>query len=344
MTQPVTSGRASWPADFDGPPPPPELPVERLSRDLRALPDPGDGAPGQGLVRLTPLPSAGIDPPSSGVTAVGARLDAFLARATPTFRTPEGSVAVPIGFWINAPSWGPPPAALDPVLSAVGLSIDEARSVKVGRGSPEVIQRVVQRLIDAGQLPAQTQNSQPSKDLGDRVRQLMFTWHLGLDCAGYVAPATIAAQGVSRAAASLGPADDEALANLAGRGYAIVGGGPANWRAGDLVVLAPNKKGEYGHTAIVRAAAPASPEEIQRLRDRWSLPPAAAASAAWDKVVVDSSWGNSGQPELGGVERRTWWHDQTTGLWASASSGDLVVTKGPYDHDHHQVFRPKETR
>src|SRR5271166_5896983 len=108
MTQPISSGRDPWPVDFDGPPPPPQLPVERLTSDLSALPDPGAGSPGQGLVRLTPRPSVGIDPPSRDVTAVGARLDAFLARATPTFRTPEGWVAVPIGFWINNSSWSKP--------------------------------------------------------------------------------------------------------------------------------------------------------------------------------------------------------------------------------------------
>jgi hypothetical protein len=334
MTQPVT--RSGWPSDFVGPLPPTTLPHPPGASGVDLLPDPGERA----LNRLSAR-AVGSTDPAPDASVVGERLDAFLAAATPTFRTSEGEVTVPIGFFMTSSSRvsGRDEAALGSVLSRAGLAASYGR-VTNGRASPDVITKSVQALIDAGYLPPKTDTG--STGLVDRVRQLMFTWGIGLDCAGYVAPATLAARAVRREESGFVRPEDENLSNLGGKGYRRVAPG-APLQTGDVVVLAPDDVNAIGHRAIVRDATSATASEIQTIRDTWRLPESAKGSDVWDKIVVDSSWGNGGvSPDRGGVQRHTWWHDKVTGLWAWSS--DVLghqVTPGPHGHPKFDVFRPR---
>jgi hypothetical protein len=65
---------------------------------------------------------------------------------------------------------------------------------------------------------------------------------------------------------------------------------------------------------------------------------------SWEKVQVDSSWGNYGDPQEGGVARMTWWHDRTTDTWVSTQRGEVLNGKVPYGHDRYEVFRPSGVR
>jgi hypothetical protein len=342
MTQPL--GRSEWPVAVVGPPPPPAspaLPIEKVTRDIEGLPDPGARS-----IRLTPV-VAGIEPTAdSGVAA--ARLDAFMLRATPTFRTAEGSVTVSIGFYMSTTPTPPPRPGFAPILARAGISREDAILVTLGRASSDVAARVTQALLDANAWPPQdwlaahrAPGAPPSREipLATRVRELMLYWHVGSDCANYVTRATLAVRNISRTDAGFATPALESLSRLPTQGYVKLAPG-APLRTGDVIALHPDAKNFYGHRVIVRDAAPASPSEIAQIRERWSLQGAARTSAAWDRVVVDSSWGSGAWPALGGVERRTWWHDRTTGTWAYADQGSVTgAGVGPDGHSSFDVFR-----
>jgi hypothetical protein len=336
MTQPVRSSVTAWEANRLGPPPPPELPTQPSTRSVQDLPDHSQG---QRDILLQPRPATGTRPSDWERSAVGAGLDAFLARAAPTFVTAEGWVAVSIGFYMNDPR---PNEPLEAVARAAGLSADQARWVTQGRGSPEAIAKVTQALIDSGHLPARSASGSTAPC--DRIRQMMYDWRLGLDCAGYVAAAILASRGVTRAQAGLLRPDHEDLSHLSAQGYASLPRESAN-RPGDVYVMHENPPtrevpNPVGHRAIVREAGPASPAEIDRVKAMWpSLPAAARASTVWQRIVVDSSFGNGQNPLNGGVRRDTWWHDRTTGVWAWDWHGEKVVTEGPYNHKTYEVMR-----
>jgi hypothetical protein len=331
MTQPVV--RNEWPISFVGPSGPPPLPEEKTLRDIEALPDPLS----RSVALLTPTSAAAIDHPRQ-ISIAGTRLDAFMERATPTFQTPQGRVAVSIGFFMTGVS---PPAGnsarLASVVAKAGISKADASLLVVGRASPEVIAKATQGLIDDGQLgpaPAGT-----PVELAARIRTLMAAFGIGLDCAGYVAQAVLAARGVTRAEARFAAPANESLSNLGSQGYVKVPLG-AQLRTGDVFALRGDEKNPIGHRAVVREAVLATPAEVDGVKDTWpALPAVAKASQRWEKVVVDSSWGNGGNGAIGGVERRAWWHDTVSGIWAWADSHDGHGIDGIYSHTTFDVFR-----
>jgi hypothetical protein len=332
MTQPVT--RNDRPVEVGGPPPP--SPSDPSSGRIEGLPDPAGGPP----VRLVPLPSA-APASSTGRAVIGGRLDAFLARATPTFRTAEGEVTVPISFYMND---GVPPARredLRQLLQGAGLPRADIEDVVVGRGSPVRIAEATQALIDAGKLEPPGPDGEPS--LADRIRRMNFVWSVGIDCAGYVALASLQARGISRASAGFAVPQNENLYNLRARGFTAVTA--EGLRAGDIISLHGNGAPAGEHRAIVRDATPATPEEIEAIRRVWVVEGRARSSMKWDKVVVDSSWGGGADAPQGGVARNTWWHERTTGLWASSVGGTaLPLSKTPYAHATYEIFRPAGRR
>ena len=326
MTQPVT--RNEWPVDFVGPPPPPALPIEPVTRGIEDLPTPAQ----RSVVRLAPQPAASAEPPVDA-SAAGRALDEYLLRFTPTFRTPEGQVAVPIGFHMNSPGGAQPPSniVLQRIVSQTDLSPADQQLVLVGKGSPEAIARVTQALIDAGYLPPADDHG--NTGLGARVRQMTITWRVGVDCAGYVAPALLALRGVTPSHAGFPKPAQENLGDLASRGYVAVPDG-APWKTGDVVVMHSTGERDPGHRAIVRDAGPVSAAELQRLNTFSGLP-SLPGEDTWEKIVVDSSWGGGA-----GAQRRTWWHDKTQGAWVYATTdGTLWSSTGPYGHPSFQVFR-----
>jgi hypothetical protein len=343
MTQPVASYRSDWLRDLDGPPPPPSPPALPPLRDPLALPDAGGGAAGKGSIRLPPLVVSGLDGAQVPVSVITARLDAFIVRATPTFRTAEGWATVTIPFWMS--TFGnissADEAALAGVAARAGLNAYQVGLLHAGRATPEVIESVTQGLIDAGYVPARTFTG--SDRMPDRVRQTMMRFGIGLDCAGYVAPAGLVARGIARGPSGFSAAEYEDLSNLTGKGYAKVTV-LADLRPGDVFALAPNGDGDIGHRAIVRDARSATPSEIQELGRQWPLPESATRSAQWQKIVVDSSWGSFGNPLAGGVDRRVWWHEATTDVWAWTDRAKNVVTAGPYGHLHYAAYTPRSAR
>jgi hypothetical protein len=282
---------------------------------------------------------------------VAAQLDAFLIRATPTFGTSEGWATVAITFRMtvkevsNEHSAPKEPSEVDKQRTAAvqraRLPKDVSRLLTEGRASPEVVARVTQGLIDMGYLPTRTNSG--SAAVPDRIRQMMLDHSIGIDCAGYVQLASLFARGLTRVQAGFVEVTNEDLSNLGAKGFIRVKD-VALLRPGDIFVLDTDDNNPIGHRAIVRTQRAASSVDIQGIRANWHLPASAAASDAWSMVVVDSAWGGFGDPLQGGVERRTWWHDATSGVWAWVDQGVPVVTSGPYRHSKFTMFTPKERK
>lgn len=287
-------------------------------------------------------------------TVIQQRLDAFKESATPKFHTKDGqevSVAIPFRMRPRESLMAQRDDASQPFIrqeriarANVAVLKDLAASVGVrgrafneltsGRGTPENIRRVTQALIDANQLPPGTKD-----DADARIRTMMCNYGVGLDCAGYVQQAFLASRGVSRAEVGFQPPVLEDLGSLAKHGFRDVT--PSGARAGDLFILKPPGEGQVGHTAIVRDVRSATPEEAQvlsTLKKEWGHPDAAAIQ----RLELDSSWGNSADPQLGGVQRQFFWHDTVSGQWMHQTNGTWCVNPAdkPYlKHALQGVFR-----
>jgi cell wall-associated NlpC family hydrolase len=276
-------------------------------------------------------------------TAVTARLDAFLALATPTFHTTEGDVAVSIAFRMNSSvSWNAGEVSRNSgaLVSAgrrAGLTEGTVSLVISGRASVAQAAVLAQALIDEGHLPP---GGPGTSKLAVRVRQMMFSFGVGVDCAGYVQQAFLAAHDVKRSAVGLRPPLLENLSGLDQRGYVRVA--LSDVRTGDLFILQPPSPTSVGHTAIVRDAYPTTRPEFDRLQKAVGLSNAQAASGRWTTFVVDSSWGSGGVAQDGGVARRQWWHDTISDKWLSSGDrGSVTVSTGPYEHTIEGIFRLK---
>jgi hypothetical protein len=341
MTNPITSARDPW--ALEDPPPPPWEPSATPQRDVSELPD-GGALPG-GLPLPSQSPSVVTAPrvTRAAGTAVTARLDAFLALATPTFHTKEGDVAVSMAFRMNSAfSWnagevGGNSGALVTAGRRAGLTEATVSLVTSGRASVAQAAVLAQALIDEGHLPP---GGPGTANLAVRVRQMMFSFGVGVDCAGYVQQAFLAAHNVTRSAAGLRPPLLENLSGLDQRGYVRVS--LADARTGDLFILQPQSSTSVGHTAIVRDAHPTTGAEFDRLKKTIGLSNEEAANGHWTTFVVDSSWGSGGVAQDGGVARRTWWHDTTSDKWiSSGDGGSITFTPGPYHHSIDGIFRLK---
>jgi hypothetical protein len=342
MTQPVGSFRSEWFPDLVGPPPPPTLPgAPPPSGEPSGPPDPSTATTSE-MVRLVPVNVAAASDSKASPSIVAARIDAFLLRAMPTFRTDEGWANVAISFRMTMFSQPDTHGTeRNAAIQRAGLVRSVSDLLVTGRATPEVVASVTQSLIDMGRLPAAAMDG--SKAVPDRIRQLMFDFHIGIDCASYVAQASLLARGLTRAQAGFVEVKDEDLSNLAAKGFTRISR-VESLRPGDVFVLEPEQAGLVGHRAVVRAQRPASSTEIESIRATWLLPASAAHSDRWSMVVVDSSWGSFGVPSFGGVERRTWWHEATSDVWAWVDRGSSVVTAGPYGHTHWAIYTPKEAQ
>jgi hypothetical protein len=345
MTQPVPRDSAfSSPFSPDPlappPPPPPPPPAEPShSQDplgidlLHALED----RPPPVVLRLTPRVVGGVG--SAAGSDVGSGLTDFLNSAKPTFRTDEGLVKVPLGFYMRgSPGSDYSKELLDLALTKAGITGNDRNLLLVGKGTPALVARATQSLIDEGCLPPKTVGG--SEDLGGRVRELMAKYRLGIDCAAYVIGAVSSARGVSPTAAGF-QIDGDGLYELGAKGYEKLPPG-AVLQPGDIVCL----HGKTGrpteeHRAVVSACGSLSRGAVEA--SPWLSKDfiAAHASDSWEYVQVDSSWGNYGDPQEGGVARKTWWHDRTTGTWVSPEREKILTGQVPYGHAWYEVFRPK---
>jgi hypothetical protein len=238
---------------------------------------------------------------------VQAALQAFLVQATTLTVSVRGHpVTVSIPFQMVHPD------EVAPTL------------VQAGRGTLTQIRQLTEKLL---QDPKFDSNF-PRDSVGLRAK--MFELHIGLDCAGYVRRAAVAAGVMS---------DDGRIAfddlnpeSMNRHGFALVAG-YEQARPGDIFVLAGRPDGTgIGHRAIVYSRHVATADEVP-------ADVAAKLGAAAGPVhvfEVDSSWGAYQQAQLGGVRRETWWYGTATQQWAWESSvpgkPGRSVGVGPYGH------------
>jgi hypothetical protein len=336
MTQPITSRSSLTFDETTAPPPSPVLP---RARDVSELPDATGALPGALTAGPTPSVTANQVVTRAEAVVMAQRLDAFQALANPTFHTAEGDVTVAIPFRMNREYYGHGmvvagnASALAAAGRRVGLTDEAVALVKAGRATPLQVALLAQGLIDEGRLPV---GGQGTPGLAQRVRVMMFDHGVGLDCAGYVQQALLAARGVTRASVGLRPPLMENLGGLAQRGYARVSVEEA--RSGDLLILqapAPSANDPHpvGHTAIVRDARPTTGGERDWLTRAGQISGAAAANGRWTTIVVDSSWGSGGSAARGGVDRRTLWHETVSDQWVWTEDRS-VVESGPLPYAH----------
>jgi hypothetical protein len=290
------------------------------------------------------------------------RLDAFLAKATPTYRLPAeggGTVAVPVAtpFRMGGKTEVRPgetdettlryaaqdervskhASELTAIAGKLGIGPVALGAIQVGRGTPSQIHALTQALIDANKLSPATNGESDVV----RVRRMMCDYGIGTDCAGYVQQALVAAQGITRAQAGLDPQmTNESLSNLSPTRFSRVAVEDA--RAGDVLALGPPPGShEVGHRLIVFDRHDASPEELARY---------CKAGTSLDRshltvLSVDSSYGSSALPAKGGVGRQTWLYDGKswgTVVPAQVENGTRIpervgVHDQPYDGRHRLI-------
>lgn len=269
----------------------------------------------------------GADPAPSG--PIQTRLEAFLERATPSFTLDGKSVRVPLPFRMTVKPGTPDPndqwqtqesvvkrneKELRSAAASVGLSDPTHLGLlRSGRATPEDVQKVTQALIDRGRLPAQ---SRELPDAASRVRQMMFDYGLGIDCAGFVQQDLLASRGLRRDQTRLKrDISNEDLTNLSAEGFRKVPIDAA--QPGDILVLDPPPgTREPGHTLIVYDRREATAEELTALR---SLPEFASGHVT--AYVLDSSFGSKAKFNEGGVMRQIWWRNDDNKSWARQARG-----------------------
>jgi hypothetical protein len=268
----------------------------------------------------------------------GAPIAASKAKARPQFRYARGD-----SDQVKA-------AAISKVDRLVGGALSAAHRDAIGRAvygraKPSEIAGITQALIDKGELDA-LPRAVRARSARFRVRALQRKFKIGIDCAGYVQLAFIYAY--------TGKDDDppalrtglglhaqrtwEALRSLPAGHFTKV---PiVDARTGDLFVLEPQATSGDGawHTVIVA--------------DR-------KVAGAVHTFEVHASWGvDLFGVRAGGVQKRTWQHDTSTGEWWDIAPNDrkgacgkdvkrgdrtCVNKAGPYaGHRPFGMYRAKE--
>jgi hypothetical protein len=241
----------------------------------------------------------------------------------------------------------------------------DIHSVAWGRATPEQIQRVTQALIDSGALTALKQGWEkqgepafkakypntpwPPSD-ADAVKLMQWSMGAGVDCAGYAQQEFLAVHGGSPANYGLQDLGNENLADLkSNRHFQQVG--PAAAEPGDVMVLRPPAGGlPIGHAVMV--------QDRHELTDaeRANYPGIDKFAKPGDKVqvvTVEGSFGpgGRGEPGMGGVQRRAFFYNETTGRWAdmrpdrngtTSYSVHASNTTGPYDHPMDGIYHPRQ--
>lgn len=211
--------------------------------------------------------------------------------------------------------------------------------VTAGKGTPAQIRAVTQALIDS---PA-WKKYQHISPVENAIRQLMWDHCIGADCSGYTHNAFLASRSATSSRYSLGSPLQSAIQQPPKSVFRKIEK-PEEARSGDVLLLGPPPKDTVGHKVIVY--------------DRQEVPTGSALHAAARKslgstkdaklhvFVVDSSWGASGDPQQGGVERRRWIYDESTQKWGALESRGIVqsTAKGPYDHPLQGIYRPTAER
>jgi hypothetical protein len=253
------------------------------------------------------------------------RLNRFQESMIATYRTPDGKTADVSPPFEMAPGYKDQQAIsrdathqrhLNNVMKSQKAAPTIWR-VQAARGNPEEIRTVIQALIDDHAL-----DDEPSGgSLEQRIRRMIYNYMIGTDCAGYVQQAYLAAKGIERQQSGLGRSIvNENLSNLLQKGFTRVD--PSAALPGDLIVLSPPEHENIGHRAIVYSQRPATANDKETLK---KILGGFTDGGSMRVLEVDSSWGSGGNPELGGIQRRTWWYNPGgTPRWAWTEEGRIA--------------------
>jgi cell wall-associated NlpC family hydrolase len=228
-----------------------------------------------------------------------------------------------------------------------GPKMQEAiRYVAGGKGTSEQVKMITDALIKSGEFE-KAKAAHPGLSDSDTIRMMQWDHGVGIDCAGYVSQAFVGVHGGNNKKYGLQQTNDENLMYLKGNSN-FVKVKPENIKPGDLIALDPPSKGDVGHTLLVRNHHIATKEERNHFVHNGD-----AFEKRSDKIhiyEVDASWGAGQKGNLeGGLQRRVFIYNETTGKWGEADKpdkdGDFEVrpstTNGPYDHPMNGIYHPK---
>ncbi len=296
---------------------------------------------------------------------MGGRIDAFKESFNSTYEVNGKPVQAMPHFRIGDSPWGTGASgrpgrkgseAVKEDLSKLIKTGDKAHwndkmkiavhMVAYGRGSAEQIQMVTQSLIRSGQFD-QAKKDHPGLSDSDTIRMMQWDHGIGIDCAGYVQQAFLGVHGGTREKYGFKPRiGDENLMSLQGKGkFNEVKA--TDVKPGDLIALNPTNSRDVGHTILVR-----DHYEMGDFTRRMLYNNLPGFASPGDKVHVytgDASWSGGTDGNLnGGVQRRIFLYNETTGKWAdvtpSATGGYDVSpsnSTGPYNHPMNGIYRPK---
>jgi hypothetical protein len=279
--------------------------------------------------------------------------DGSKARATPHFRMTEGASGQP-----GRTGFSEVRADLQKVIQNhdKGLSKDQQlwsskmyeaiKMVAGGKGTSEQVKMVTDALIKSGEFE-KAKKAHPGLSDSETIRMMQWDHGVGIDCAGYVSQAFVGVHGGNNGKYGLQETNNENLMYLKGNKH-FTQVKPEQIKPGDLIALDPPKNEHVGHTLLVRSHHVATKEE----RDHFVHTDDSFEKRS-DKIhiyEVDASWGAGASGKLeGGVQRRIFIYNETTGKWGEADqpdkNGDFEVrpstTNGPYNHPMNGIYSPK---
>lgn len=226
-------------------------------------------------------------------------------------------------------------AELAAICARAHLPPSAAFNCSMGRPTPEQLVKVTQALIDAGKLPPGTDDS-----VELRIRQMQWSWGIGVDCAGYTEQAARAARGAKAAPPTHGDAFSGMKQDPRVQKIAV-----PDIRPGDVIHLDPARPRDVGHNVVVYDHRVAGYDERAAIAGR----DADAAQfmkgpGPFHMLEVDSSWGADDGRDYGGMRRDTWIYDEGTKQWgyfAHGSGGFHASERGPHGEPFAGAFRPK---
>jgi hypothetical protein len=217
------------------------------------------------------------------------------------------------------------------LLAAMGMC-------QAGRATPAELVKVTQLLIDHGHLPA------GPAPVADRIKQMQWTFGIGLDCVGYTWQAVRASASAQHPA----PLSNESSPRLNSIPLAsnFQRHSVEQARSGDIIQLASPGHGEPGHNVVVYRNQ--IMDGAQRADASARCPSAAAflsGPGPFHRMEVDSSWGAgpAGSPD-GGGRRDTWLYDEGAKQWGFFVRGSAelqISTVGPCGERATGAYRPR---
>jgi hypothetical protein len=320
------------------PAPPPSAPDPKLRATLLSRAVAGRTPPAPTLQANATAIFAAVTSVLRTPSQLQAGLDAFAASSCPTFHTPSGDVRVPTPYRAGSGGgdWLPAPGSRDlaDLLNAsiaLRMNGDTLHAVIVGKGTPQQIRDLTQKLIDMGHL------SIDNRPADVRIRDMMDRYGIGLDGSAYVAQAFLSATGLTALQAHFASIPNESLFQLATRGFSRVA--PSAAQPGDIIVLGRATPHGTGFRGIVYDAQPASPEEVSDFAVLIAGQGVPGSSGHVTTILVDSSWSAEGDCDQPGVGRAVWYHDELTNVWATMGSPNVVTRGMPFGRPLEGIYR-----